>query len=54
MATKIYSTSYPENPPEWYWTKGLHDAGITEVESFEFSFDYNKFVGQKTNTIVIF
>ena len=42
MATKIYSTSYPENPPEWYWTKGLRDAGITEVESFEFPFDYNK------------
>ena len=48
MATKIYSTSYPENPPEWYWTKGLHDAGIIEVESFEFPFDYNKFVGQKS------
>ena len=48
MATKIYSTSYPENPPEWYWTKGLHDAGITEVESFEFPFDYNKFIGQKS------
>ena len=48
MATKIYSTSYPENPPEWYWTKGLHDAGITEVDSFEFPFDYNKFVGQKS------
>ena len=48
MATNIYFTSYPENPPEWYWTKGLHDAGITEVESFEFPFDYNKFVGQKS------
>ena len=48
MATKIYSTSYPENPPEWQWTKGLHDAGIIEVESFEFPFDYNKFVGQKS------
>ena len=47
MATKRYSTRYPENPPEWYWIYGLHDAKIIEVESFEFPFDYNKFVGQK-------
>ena len=49
MATKIYYTSYPENPPEWYWTNGLHDAGIVEVETFDFPFDYNKFVGEKSN-----
>ena len=38
---------HPENPPEWYWINGLHDAGIVGVESFEFPFDYNRFVGEK-------
>ena len=46
---RIYISSHPDNPPEWYWTKGLHDAGIIEVESFEFPFDYNKFIGEKSN-----
>ena len=49
MATKGDSTHQPENPPEWCWARGLHDAGITDVEVFEFPFDYNKFVGQKSN-----
>ncbi len=44
---KVYRSSYPENPPEWYWTSGLHDACIIGTESFEFPFDYNKFVGEK-------
>ena len=48
MATKIYSSGYPENPPEWYWAGGLHDAGITAIETFEFPFDYNKFIRQKS------
>ena len=39
---------HPENSPDWYWINGLHDAGIVEVESFEFPFDYNKFVGEKS------
>ena len=43
METKVYSTGYPENPPEWYWTRGLHDACIKAVESFEFLFDYNNY-----------
>ena len=47
MATNIYSTSYPENPPEWYWISGLHDACIIGTESFEFPFDYHKFIGEK-------
>lgn len=38
-----------DNPPEWYWINGLHDAGIMGVETFEFPFDYNKFVGEKSN-----
>ena len=38
-----YISHHPENSPDWYWTNGLHDAGIVEVESFEFPFDYNKF-----------
>ena len=40
---------HPDNPPEWYWMNGLHDAGIMGVETFEFPFDYNKFVGEKSN-----
>ena len=44
---KTYITNYPDNPPQWYWISGLHDACIIGVESFEFPFDYNKFVGEK-------
>ena len=49
MAAKTYSTQYPDNPPDWYWINGLHDASIVAVESFDFPFDYNKFVGEKSN-----
>ena len=45
---KEYQSQYPDNPPEWYWEKGLHDAAIVGVECFEFPFDYNKFVGEKS------
>ena len=44
---RIYISSHPDNPPEWYWVSGLHDACIVGVESFEFPFDYNKFIGEK-------
>ena len=44
---KVYTSSYPDNPPNWYWVNGLHDACIESVEYFEFPFDYNKFVGNK-------
>ena len=44
---KEYISNYPDNPPEWYWISGLHDACIIGTESFEFPFDYNKFVGEK-------
>ena len=46
--SKAYMSLCPKNPPEWYWVNGLHDAGIIGVEVFEFPFDYNKFVGQKS------
>ena len=39
----------PENLPDWYWTSGLHDAGIVGVETFEFPVDYNKVLGEKSN-----
>ena len=42
------SREYASHYPDWYWTTGLHDAGIVGVESFEFPFDYNKFFGQKS------
>ena len=45
---KEYQSKYPDNAPEWYWRSGLHDAVIIGVESFEFPFDYNKFVGEKS------
>ena len=44
---KVYISNYPDNPPEWYWTSGLHDACIIGVELFEFPFDYHKFIGEK-------
>ena len=43
----VYISNYPENPPEWYWKSGLHDACITSVEAFEFPFDYDKFTRDK-------
>ena len=39
---KIYVSSSPENPPEWYWKSGLHDACIEKAEAFEFQIDYSK------------
>lgn len=44
---KEYISNYPDNPPDWYWTTGLHDACIIGVETFDFPFDYNKFIGEK-------
>ena len=44
---KVYISDYPEDVPKWYWKSGLHDACIMGVESFEFHFDYNKFVDEK-------
>ena len=44
---KIYQSEYPQNPPEWSWMKGLHDACIVDVETIEFSFDYEKYTEQK-------
>lgn len=44
---KVYISNYPDNPPEWYWISGLHDACIIGTESFEFPFDYNEFIGEK-------
>ena len=46
---KVYKSSYPDNPPDWYWVNGLHDACIVDVEYFEFPFDYNKFDGNKNS-----
>ena len=43
-----FYTEYPENPPDWYWEAGLHDACVVGVESYKFPFDYNKFVGEKS------
>ena len=44
---RVYTSHYPDNPPDWYWVSGLHDACIVGVETFEFPFDYDKFVGEK-------
>lgn len=44
----VYFSNYPDDPPEWYWTLGLHDACITGVEALEIPFDYGKFSGNKS------
>ena len=36
-----------KNLSEWYWVGGLHDACIVGVETYEFPFDYNKFIVKK-------
>jgi len=45
---RTFHTEYPENPPEWYWKKGLHDAFVVGVEAHEIPFDYNQSAGQKS------
>ncbi len=45
---RIFQTEYPDNPPAWYWTNGLHDACIVGVESYEFPYDYGKYEGAKS------
>lgn len=47
MAKRNLQAQSPESPPDWYWVKGLHDAHITLVESFEFPFDYDRFTREK-------
>ena len=49
MTKRTAQPHYSENPPDWYWVKGLHDAHITLAESFEFPFDYNRFTREKNN-----
>ncbi len=44
---RVYISNYHDNSPEWYWISGLHDACILEVETFEFPFDYDRFIGKK-------
>lgn len=47
MTKRNSQAQSPESPPDWYWVKGLHDAHITLVESFEFPFDYDRFTREK-------
>ena len=42
-----FYTEYPENPPDWYWESGLHDASIIGVDTYEFPFDYDKYTAKK-------
>ncbi len=46
----VYIFDYPDNPPDWYWVSGLHDACIVGVEAFEFPFDYDRFIGKKNKS----
>lgn len=46
---RIYESGYPNDPPEWYWINGLHDACIIMTEEFEFPFDYDRYIGEKSN-----
>lgn len=44
MAKKyIWYSDYPDDPPEWYWVSGLHDACIVSAEALDFPFDYDDF-----------
>lgn len=47
MVKRNLQAHSPESPPDWYWAKGLHDAHITLVESFEFPFDYDRYTCEK-------
>ena len=42
-----FYAEYPDNPPDWYWENGLHDACIVGVDTYEFPFDYNKYTAEK-------
>ena len=42
-----FYTEYPDNPPDWYWENGLHDACIVGVDTYEFPFDYKKYTAEK-------
>ena len=42
-----FYTEHPENPPDWYWESGLHDASIIGVDAYEFPFDYDKYTAKK-------
>lgn len=37
----------PEPSPDWYWVRGLHDAAVLSIETFEYPFDYEKFIREK-------
>ena len=39
---RAYISGHPDNLPEWYWVRGLHDACIVGVELFEFPFDHKR------------
>ena len=43
-----FYTEHPNNPPEWYWKAGLHDACIIGVEAYKLSFDYSKYAVNKS------
>jgi hypothetical protein len=45
----VYSSSYSDNLPEWYWVSGLHDACIVGVESLEFPIDNKRPVEKNGN-----
>ena len=45
----VHASTFPPDPPSWYWVRGLHDACITSVEAMEFPFDYSRFVTEKEN-----
>ena len=45
--TKAFNSTRTDILPEWYWKTGLHDACITQVERFDFPYDYGKYKGAK-------
>ena len=44
---KAFNSKHTSIQPEWYWKTGLHDACITQVDRFEFPYDYCTYSGMK-------
>ena len=51
--SNVYISNYPDNPPDWYWIRGLHDACIIGTESFTFPFDYNDKQNANNRNLII-
>lgn len=49
--TKQHKIKQTQNYPEWYWSLGLHDACIYEIECYEYPDVYYKCKGKNRDNI---